>query len=72
MQQVLIEAMKSDIEEGNFSDVLLKKIKTNDDDNVIRKNSSGDLVDRTINTQCTTGTSECMNDYIDMFNKLGT
>jgi hypothetical protein len=34
----LIEAMTSDIEEGNFCDILLNpKIKINDDDNVIRK-----------------------------------
>jgi hypothetical protein len=62
IQEVLIESMTSDIDEGNFCDILLKKIKINDDDdNVIRNNS---------NTQCTTENSESTNDRIDVFNKL--
>src|SRR6266496_6018642 len=31
MQEALIEAMKFDIEEGNFSDVLLEKLNQDDD-----------------------------------------
>jgi hypothetical protein len=46
MQQALIEAMRFDIEEGNFSDALLEKIGGNDkkkDDNSCTPSSSGSL-----------------------------
>jgi hypothetical protein len=33
MQEALVEAMKFDLEEGNFCDILLGKIREEDDDN---------------------------------------
>jgi hypothetical protein len=65
IQEVLIEAMKSDVDEGNFCDVLLKKIEIKDDRKCNRKNNDN-------YTHRATGTSESTNDRIDMLKKLAT
>jgi hypothetical protein len=49
IQEVLIEAMKSDIDEGNFCDVLLKKI-------VGDKGNKNNNINN--NSQCATDASE--------------
>jgi hypothetical protein len=43
MQEALVEAMKFDLEEGNFCDVLLDKIKDEDEDKKKNNNSSSPL-----------------------------
>jgi hypothetical protein len=54
MQEVLIEAMKSDIDEGNFCDVLLKKIRNKNDDGAGNRENNK-------NNNTTTGPSELIN-----------
>jgi hypothetical protein len=56
MQEALVEAMKFDLEEGNFCDVLLGKIIEEDDDK--KKNKSFPPTS--------------MNNELDMFKKLQT
>src|SRR5512133_2388273 len=56
MQETLVEAMKFDLEEGNFCDVLLGKIIDEDDDNKKKNNSSSPPTS--------------MNNELDMLKKL--
>ena len=56
MQEALVEAMKFDLEEGNFCDVLLDKIKDEDEDKKKNINSSSPLTS--------------MNNELDMLKKL--
>jgi hypothetical protein len=56
IQEVLIEAMKSDVDEGNFCDVLLKKIRNKDDGKGNRENNNDNN-----NTKRATVPSELMN-----------
>jgi hypothetical protein len=64
IQQVLIEAMKLDIDEGNFCDVLLEKIR-NHENNINSKNNNN-------KTQHASRPSEPMNGNTDMIKKLAT
>jgi hypothetical protein len=49
MQEALVEAMRFDIEEGNFSDVLLEKITDKKEENINKeKNSSPFLTESSI------------------------
>jgi hypothetical protein len=61
MQQALVEAMRFDIEEGNFSDVLLEKIGVEDS----KKNSNSPSSPASLTTDVT-------NSDLDLFKKLQT
>jgi hypothetical protein len=55
IQEVLIEAMKSDVEEGNFCDVLLKKIMNKDDGTCNRENNNNNTKRATVPSELING-----------------